>query len=75
MTYEYNMIDRFLRNNLDDDDYAEFSTALDSLADAPQAKDEQRLTDAEIYSVVISAEAMTPYEFARAIESKIRGDV
>jgi len=34
-----------------------------------------RLTDAEIYSVVVSAEAMTPYEFARLVESKIRGDV
>lgn len=29
MTYE--MIDRFLRNNLGDDDYAEYSEALDSI--------------------------------------------
>ena len=28
---EYDMIDRFLRNNLGDDDYAEYSAALDSL--------------------------------------------
>lgn len=27
----YDMIDRFLRNNLGDDDYAEYSAALDSL--------------------------------------------
>ena len=33
----YNMIDRFLRNNLDDDDYEEFSAALDSLC-TPQRK-------------------------------------
>lgn len=30
------MIDRFLRNNLDDDDYAEYSAALDSLSAAPK---------------------------------------
>lgn len=31
----YDMIDRFLRNNLRDDDYAEYSAALDSLYTAP----------------------------------------
>ena len=31
MNYEYEMIDRFLRNNLGDDDYAEYSAALDEL--------------------------------------------
>ena len=31
MSDAYDMIDRFLRNNLGDDDYAEFSAALDSL--------------------------------------------
>ena len=36
----YNMIDRFLRNNLGDDDYAEYSAALDSLC-TPQPKQEQ----------------------------------
>ena len=29
--YAYEMIDRFLRNNLDDDDYAEYSEALDAI--------------------------------------------
>lgn len=29
--YSYNKIDRFLRNNLDDTDYAEYSGALDDL--------------------------------------------
>ena len=34
----YDMIDRFLRNNLNsDDDYAEYSTALDSLYTSPPA--------------------------------------
>jgi hypothetical protein len=40
----YDMIDRFLRNNLGDDNYAEYSAALDSLC-TPQRKpltDEQR---------------------------------
>jgi hypothetical protein len=31
----YDMIDRFLRNNLDDDDYAEYLAALDEIA-SPQ---------------------------------------
>ncbi len=32
----YDMIDRFLRNNLGDDDYAEYSAALDSLCTPKQ---------------------------------------
>jgi hypothetical protein len=32
----YDMIDRFLRNNLGDDDYAEYSAALDSLCTPQQ---------------------------------------
>ena len=32
----YDMIDRFLRNNLGDDDYAEYSAALDSLVQPAQ---------------------------------------
>jgi hypothetical protein len=32
----YDMIDRFLRNNLGDDDYAEYSVALDSLCTPQQ---------------------------------------
>lgn len=31
----YEMIDQFLRNNLNDDDYAEYSTALDSICTPP----------------------------------------
>lgn len=31
----YDMIDRFLRNNLNDDDYAEYSAALDELCTPP----------------------------------------
>jgi hypothetical protein len=32
----YDMIDRFLRNNLGDDDYAEYSAALDALVAPPK---------------------------------------
>jgi len=32
----YEMIDRYLRNNLGDDDYAEYSAALDALAGVSQ---------------------------------------
>lgn len=41
----YDMIDRFLRNNLDDEDYAEFSAALDDLCNPPPKKP---LTDEQI---------------------------
>ncbi len=41
----YDMIDRFLRNNLDDHYYAEYSAALDRVAAPPQR---QPLTEQEI---------------------------
>ena len=43
----YDMIDRFLRNNLGDDDYAEYSAALNSLCTPPQ-RTWVGLTDREI---------------------------
>ena len=42
----YDMIDRFLRNNLDDDDYAEYSLALDQVA-SPLQRTWVGLTDDE----------------------------
>ena len=46
----YSMIDRFLRNNLDDEDYAEFSTALDAISSpALQSAIEALVRDAERY--------------------------
>lgn len=43
----YDMLDRFLRNNLDDADYADFSHALDliSTPPAPPQADRQRVPD------------------------------
>ena len=48
----YDQIDRFLRNNLHDDDYADYSAALDSLYTAPQPAKREPLTDEEIISVL-----------------------
>jgi hypothetical protein len=45
----YDMIDRFLRNNLGDDDYAEYSAALDELCTQPR----QPLTDEQIEPIAI----------------------
>jgi hypothetical protein len=45
----YDNIDRFLRNNLDDTDYATFSRDLETVLAAPQpAQPRKRLTDEEI---------------------------
>ncbi|MCI2809336.1 hypothetical protein [Eoetvoesiella caeni] len=46
----YDKVDRFLRNNLDDDDYAEYSEALDAASFAPQPAEpvvKESLTAAE----------------------------
>lgn len=43
-TAAYDMLDRFLRNNLGDDDYADYSAALDSLT-APPAQPAQCVPD------------------------------
>ena len=68
----YDMIDRFLRNNLGDDDYAEYSLALDQVASPPQRKP---LTDEEIDKLLgplpryADEWSMTDFiRFARAIE-------
>jgi len=42
MSYEYDMIDRFLRNNLYDDDYETFSAALDELASSRENETNER---------------------------------
>lgn len=39
----YDMIDRFLRNNLSDDDYEEYSSALNSIANPPKEIRERQL--------------------------------
>ena len=72
----YDMIDRFLRNNLSDDDYAEYSSALDSLCTPQQRKP---LTDRQINAIWDSLIASPDYSremIVRAIEAAhgIKGD-
>ena len=71
----YDMIDRFLRNNLNsDDDYAEYSTALDSLYTSPPAsKPWVGLTQQDIDIAFDDTQEGGGFdEFARAIEAKLR---
>ncbi len=65
----YDMVDRFLRNNLCDDGYADYSEALELLSSEPPQR--KPLTDEEIltYRHMIDWTAERSYiNFARAIE-------
>lgn len=74
MSDPYDMIDRFLRNNLGDDDYAEYSEALDSLCSAQPAQAVPVLTDEEIQAAWVEhgLDDCAVEEFARAIEQAVR---
>jgi len=65
----YDMIDRFLRNNLGDDDYAEYSTALDSLC-TPQQRTWVGLTDDE-RNLISTSHAYVDM-IIRAAEAKLK---
>jgi hypothetical protein len=65
----YDMIDRFLRNNLYDDDYKDYSDALDELC-VPK-RTWIGLTDAEIDALDMSIDG-TVYDFVRAVEAKLK---
>jgi len=41
-SYAYDMVDRFLRNNLDDEDYANLSANLEIVWNAPQPKEPEK---------------------------------
>ena len=73
----YSMIDRFLRNNLDDDDYEKFSEALDSLVTTvaqPAQQERKPLTDEQIKECIKRIDPDSSYmpkalkQLARAIE-------
>jgi len=68
----YDMIDRFLRNNLGDDDYAEYSAALDSLCAPPQQHTWVGLTDEELQKILqeVSGQGWKP--MLEAIEAKLK---
>ena len=65
----YDMIDRFLRNNLGDDDYEEYLEALDSLCQPPQ-RTWVGLTDEEVREICVNE--WGGYEQCRAIEAKLK---
>ena len=63
----YDMVDRFLRNNLCDDGYADYSEALELLSSEPPQR--KPMTDEEILAALgIDGYDIMALEFARAIE-------
>ena len=67
----YDMIDRFLRNNLGDDDYEEYLEALDSLCQPPQ-RTWVGLTDEELHEICNSLDYYGDRELVQLIESKLK---
>jgi two-component SAPR family response regulator len=68
----YEMLDRFLRNNLHDDDYESYSSALDEVAKQMQPP---LLEEKEIVDLLGNCENggwFKYHAFARAIESAVR---
>ena len=63
----YELIDRFLRNNLGDDDYAEYSEALDSIC----PREWQGLTDDEREEICRS-DPYRPTEMLKLAEAKLK---
>lgn len=65
----YDMVDRFLRNNLyDDDDYANYAEALELLSSEPPQR--KPLTDEEINGLVLpESGAGTVRDLVRIIEA------
>jgi len=69
----YDMIDRFLRNNLDDDNYAEYSAALDELCTPPAQRPWVGLTQQDIDIAFDDTQEGGGFDdFARAIEAKLK---
>jgi type VI protein secretion system component VasA len=63
MTYEYDLIDRFLRNNLDDEAYAEYSAALDELT---HAQPSEPASEADTLLRVIQRLNQNPYSLTKS---------
>ena len=64
----YDMIDRFLRNNLDDDNYAEYLIALEEIAFLPQ-REWVGLTEQERNEIYDNC---SHYSGLKAIEAKLK---
>jgi hypothetical protein len=76
MTTAYSRIDRFLRENLNDNDYPAYKEELDALCQAKLQRKFVGLTDEEIDAIYTGVRAVH-HEinfdlFARAIESKLK---
>ena len=68
----YEMIDRFLQNNLYSDDYEEYLEALDQLS-RPTPRTWVGLTDGEIEDLYFDKFSMGELKaFAKAIEAKLK---
>lgn len=68
----YDMIDRFLRNNLGDDDYAKYSDALDALCTPQRTWVGLTLEElSEIYNFT-EWDTVDGWGYERAIETKLR---
>jgi len=75
MTTAYSRIDRFLRENLNDNDYPAYKEELDALCQAKLQRTWVGLTDVEIDYLLGSTAGEneeTHISFARAIESKLK---
>jgi len=75
MTTAYNRIDRFLRQNLNDNDYPAYKEELDALCQAKLQRKFVGLTDDEIeelFQTAADADEEVHIRFARAIEAKLK---
>ena len=76
MTTAYSRIDRFLRKNLNDNDYPAYKEELDALCQAKLQRKFVGLTDEEIDAIYTGVRAVhheiNSDLFARAIESKLK---
>jgi hypothetical protein len=73
----YDLIERFLRNNLDDDDYKEYSAALDELCTPKRpwvglTEEEVRECYAHVDGVTVS-EAVILMSVVRITQAKLKG--
>jgi len=73
MKTAYDRIDRFLRENLSDDDYLSYKDELDSICQAKLQRTWQGLTDGEIEDLYFDKFSMGELKaFAKAIEAKLK---
>ena len=75
MTTAYSRIDRFLRENLNDNDYPAYKEELDAICQAKLQRTWVGLTDDEmevLFQTAAGADEEVHIRFARAIEAKLK---